>query len=89
MLRIAALYRETVIGNISLNQLGTSDPPPMVRIALDGFLAFVETTIEAAVRDEVPREQVIELVGGTLMATVNAAVGAENQGATASARPNG
>jgi AcrR family transcriptional regulator len=89
MLRIAALYRETLIGNISLNQLGTSDPPPMVRIALDGFLAFVETTIEAAVRDEVPREQVIELVGGTLMATVNAAVGAENQGATASARPNG
>ncbi|MDX6607085.1 MAG: hypothetical protein QOD14_1625 [Solirubrobacterales bacterium] len=89
MLGIAALYRETLIGNISLNQLGTSDPPPMVRIALDGFLAFVETTIEAAVRDEVPREQVIELVGGTLMATVNAAVGAENQGATASARPNG
>src|SRR3954452_12928117 len=39
LLEIAHSYRETVIGNISLNQLGTSEPPPIVRIALDGFLA--------------------------------------------------
>jgi AcrR family transcriptional regulator len=87
LLEIAALYRDQLIGNISLNQLGTSEPPPVVRIALDGFLAFVETTIEAAVRDELPREQVLELVGGTLMATVNAAVGAENQGAATRTSP--
>src|SRR5882757_3640608 len=30
LLQIAALYREQVIGNISLNQLGTSKPPPVV-----------------------------------------------------------
>jgi AcrR family transcriptional regulator len=76
LLGIAALYREQVISNISLNQLGTSKPPPVVRIALDGFLAYVETVVEAAIEDDLPREQVIELVGGTLMAAMNAAAGA-------------
>jgi AcrR family transcriptional regulator len=76
LMEIAGSYRERVIGNISLNQLGTSKPPPVVHIALDGLLSFVETTIEAAIREDLPREQVIELVGATLMATVNAAVGA-------------
>jgi AcrR family transcriptional regulator len=76
LMEIAGTYREQVIGNISLNQLGTSKPPPVVHIALDGLLSFVETTIEAAIREDLPREQVIELVGATLMATVNAAVGA-------------
>ncbi len=76
LLEIAALYRERVIDNISLNQLGTSKPPPVVRIALDGFLAYVETVVEAALEDDLPREQVIELVGGTLMAAMNAAAGA-------------
>jgi hypothetical protein len=53
----------------------------VLRIALDGFLAFVETTIEAAIAERLAREQVIELVGATLMATVNAAVGADSHGA--------
>ncbi len=76
LLEIAAGYRERVIRNISLNQLGTSEPPGVVRIALDGFLAYVETVVEAAIEDDLPREQVIELVGGTLMAAMNAAAGA-------------
>jgi AcrR family transcriptional regulator len=70
---IARLYRQRVIGNIALNQLGTSEPPPIVRIALDGFLAYVETVIESAIEKETPREQVIELVSGTLMSSMNAA----------------
>jgi AcrR family transcriptional regulator len=76
LLEIARLYRERVIGTIALNQLGTSEPPPIVRIALDGFLAYVETVIESALEQEMPREQVIELVGGTLMSAMNAAAGA-------------
>jgi AcrR family transcriptional regulator len=76
LLEIAAAYREQVISNISLNQLGTSKPPPIVRIALDGFLAYVETVVEAALENDLPREQVIELVGDTLMAAMNAAAGA-------------
>jgi AcrR family transcriptional regulator len=76
LLEIARRYRERVIGNIALNQLGTSTPPPIVRIALDGFLAYVETVIEAAMEEGTPREQVMELVAGTLMSSMNAAAGA-------------
>ena len=76
LLEIAHLYRERVIGLIALNQLGTEEAPPIIRIALDGFMAYVETVIESAIEEEIPREQVIELVSGTLMSTMNAAAGA-------------
>jgi len=77
LLEIMALYREKIITTISLNQLGTADPPRVVRIALDGFIAYAETVVEAALGEGLPRERVIELVGGTLAATVNGAVAAE------------
>jgi AcrR family transcriptional regulator len=80
LLEIARLYRERVIGTIALNQLGTTQPPPIIRIALDGFLAYVETVIESALEQDLPREQVIELVGGTLMSAMNAAAGASAPG---------
>jgi AcrR family transcriptional regulator len=73
LLQIARGYRERVIGNIALNQMGTSEPPPLVRIALDGFLAYVETVIESAIEEDIPREQVIELVGGTLLSAMDTA----------------
>jgi AcrR family transcriptional regulator len=76
LLEIARLYRERVIGLIALNQLGTEEAPPIIRIALDGFMAYVETVIESAIEEEIPREQVIELVSGTLISTMNAAAGA-------------
>lgn len=79
LLEIARIYRDRVIGNISRNQLGTAAPPPVVRIALDGFLAYTETVIESALAERLPRDQVIELVGGTLMAAMNAAAGASVQ----------
>jgi len=76
LLEIARHYRDRVIGTIALNQLGTTEPPAIVRIALDGFLAYVETVIESAIEQETPREQVMELVGGTMMSVMNAAAGA-------------
>jgi AcrR family transcriptional regulator len=76
LLEIMGLYREKVIATISLNQLGTTDPPPLARIALDGFIAYVETVVEAALSEGLPRERVIELVAGTLAATVDGAVSA-------------
>src|SRR3954469_6802244 len=76
LLEISRQYRERVIGTIALNQLGTTEPPPIVRIALDGFLAYVETVIEFAIEQGTPREQVMELVAGTLMSAMNAAAGA-------------
>lgn len=77
LLEIARGYRERVIGNIALNQLGTAAAPPLVRIALDGFLAYVETVIESAIEQKISREQVLDLVSGTLMSAMNNAAGAE------------
>jgi AcrR family transcriptional regulator len=82
LLGIARDYRERVIENIALNQLGTSTPPPVVRIALDGFLAYVETVIESAIEQDLPRQQVLDLVSGTLMSAMNAAAGASAPRAT-------
>jgi AcrR family transcriptional regulator len=76
LLEIARGYRERMIDNIALNQLGTTDPPPIVRVALDGFVSYVETVIEAATDEKMSRDQVLELVGGTLMSAMNAATGA-------------
>lgn len=76
LLAIARLYRERMIDNIALNQLGTTDPPPIVRVALDGFVSYVETVIETATGEEMSRNQVLELVSGTLMSAMNAAAGA-------------
>jgi AcrR family transcriptional regulator len=76
LLAIAAGYRDQLIANISLNQLGTSSPPPVVRIALDGFLAFAETVVESGIELELERDQMMELVAGTLMSAMNAAAGA-------------
>jgi AcrR family transcriptional regulator len=77
LLEIMDLYREKIIATISLNQLGTVDPPRLVRIALDGFIAYAETVVESALADGLSRERVIELVGGTLAATVEGAASAE------------
>ena len=54
----------------------------MVRIALNGFIAYVETVLEAALGEGMPRERVIELVGGTLAATIEGAVNADVRLAT-------
>ena len=76
LLDIAAEFRNELINNIALNQLGTSSPPPAVRIALDGFLAFAETVIESGIEEGLDREQMMELIAGTLMSAMNAAAGA-------------
>lgn len=79
-LEIAARYREVVIANISVNHLGTQDPPPLARIALEGFLSYAEAALDAWRETEVPREQLVRALGATLVATVDAVLAA--QGAT-------
>jgi AcrR family transcriptional regulator len=73
---IASGYYEVLLANVSLNQLGTPEPPPLVRIALEGFIAYVETALDAWRETDVPREQLIEVLGRTLAATVGAAASA-------------
>jgi AcrR family transcriptional regulator len=76
LLEIAAGYRDRIISMIALNQLGNSKPPPIVRTAIDGLLAYVETVIETAPAEGVDREQVVGMVAPALTATIDAAVSA-------------
>jgi AcrR family transcriptional regulator len=76
LIEIASGYRDKVISNIALNQLGNPKPPRIVQIALDGFLAYVETVIETALAEGIDRERVVAMVGPTLTATLDAAVDA-------------
>jgi AcrR family transcriptional regulator len=78
LIEIASRYRNRVISNIALNQLGNPKPPRTVQIALDGFLAYVETVIETALAEGIDRERVVAMVAPTLAATVDAAVSAES-----------
>jgi AcrR family transcriptional regulator len=73
---IASGYRERVISNIALNQLGNAKPPPIVHTALDGFLAYVETVVESALADGIDRERVVAVIAPALASTVDAAVNA-------------
>ena len=74
VLAIAAGYYETLLANISLNQLGTPDPAPLVRIALEGFIAYAETALDAWRESDVARERLVRVLGDTLAATLAAAV---------------
>jgi AcrR family transcriptional regulator len=66
-------FERIVIGSISRNQLGTADPPPLVEIALRGYLAFFSATLEGARTRSVPMEKVLPLLNETLSATLEAA----------------
>jgi AcrR family transcriptional regulator len=70
---IANAYREELIANISTNHLGTPTPPPQVRIALEGFLAFGEASIDAWRGSGVPRSELVRMLGATLVAAIEAA----------------
>jgi AcrR family transcriptional regulator len=70
---IVAVYVETIIASISLNHLGTPDPPPLVHLALSGYVALAETIADEARATHAPREQVMKLLSSTLVATIGAA----------------
>jgi AcrR family transcriptional regulator len=68
-------FVDTVIASISLNQLGTTDPPPLARAALVGFFAFFEAALEEARAAALPRARVLAMLNETLVATLRAAEG--------------
>jgi AcrR family transcriptional regulator len=70
---IVADYLEAVISSISLNHLGTSEPPPLVHLALTGYLAFGETMADAARTANAPPVRVMQILTDTLIATIHAA----------------
>lgn len=65
-------FVDTVLASISLNQLGTADPPPLARAALVGFFAFFEAALEEARAAALPRERVLAMLNETLVASLRA-----------------
>jgi AcrR family transcriptional regulator len=65
-------FADTVLASISLNQLGTADPPPLARAALLGFFAFFEAALEEARAAALPRERVLAMLNETLVAALRA-----------------
>jgi hypothetical protein len=69
---VVGRFVEVVISSIALNHLETADPPPLVRLALEGFVAYTETVLEAARTERIERDQVAALLSQTLTATIGA-----------------
>jgi AcrR family transcriptional regulator len=64
---------EQVVAMIALNNAGTDDPPPLLRMALHGFLAYAETALDEARERRLDRGEVLRVLAETLRATVAAA----------------
>lgn len=66
-------FVEVVIAAVSLNNLGTEDPPPLARVALNGYLGFFGTVLDEARETGTPPEQLFDLLGETLTTALEAA----------------
>lgn len=68
-----ARFEATVIESISLNQLGTADPPALVRVALQGYLAFFAVALDEGRAGSIEPERLLAFLNETLAATLRAA----------------
>lgn len=66
-------YGDVVLTSVAVNQLGTADPPPIAKVALRGYLAYVETALDEARERGVDRDEVRRLLIAVLAPTLNAA----------------
>ena len=67
-------FDEAVLSSVSLNQLGTADPPPLVRLALKGHLAFTGAVLDEARAIAAPRDKVLRIIAETLLSAVQSGV---------------
>jgi AcrR family transcriptional regulator len=66
-------FVELVVTNMSLNHLGTPDPPPLARLAFVAYLAFVEALLDEVRTGDFPPEEIVELLNETLAGALGAA----------------
>jgi AcrR family transcriptional regulator len=75
--QIVTDYLDQVVSYISLNNLGTQDPPVAVRLAILATLAFGETIVDDARDTGISREVIASIIIRTLVAALEAAQEAE------------
>jgi len=73
-------FVDLLVSNMSLNQLGTPDPPALARMALRGYLAFTESVLDDMRVGTAPPGQIVLMLNDTLAGAIHA-------GGTASAMP--
>jgi AcrR family transcriptional regulator len=66
-------YLNTVVSNISLNNLGTPDPPPSARASILATIAFAETMIDESRDAELPRELIGQIILDILVTALRSA----------------
>jgi AcrR family transcriptional regulator len=59
-------YVDRIVAAVALNQLGTTEPPPLARVALTGFVAFTEVALDEARAQGLAPETVMPLLASTL-----------------------
>ncbi len=79
--QVVARFVEIVISSVSQNHLGTTEPPPLVHLALAGFVAFAETALDEARATSAGRGQVTVVLAQTLVAALEAALSVASGGA--------
>ena len=70
--RIIADYLDVIVANVSLNNVGTAEPPPRVRVTIEAIIAFGETLIDRARGTGFSEEEIVQ----TIIRTLRAALGA-------------
>lgn len=68
-----------VVSNMSLNHLGMAHPPPLVRIALTGYLAFVEAVLDDVRTENIPPQRIVQMLNDTLAGALGAAAESADQ----------
>jgi len=67
---------DRIVSAVAFNQLGTSDPPPMVHIAIRAFIAFGESVLDQAREQGIPPERSLQLVAQALASSIQAGIAA-------------
>jgi AcrR family transcriptional regulator len=65
-------FEGLVIESISLNRLGTADPPLLARVALQAYLAFFGAALDEARARSIPAAELLPLLNETLATTLRA-----------------
>jgi AcrR family transcriptional regulator len=65
-------YVDRIVSAVALNQLGTTDPPPLARVALTGFVAFTEVAFDEARAQGLAPEVVMPLLARALAGAMEA-----------------
>jgi AcrR family transcriptional regulator len=69
----AERYRQRVVSSVALNHFGTEDPGPLARAVLRAYLSFAETALDQAREQGLDPDAMLDVLGRTLLAAVDAA----------------